>query len=342
MKTAQLRCYGDSSCFEILDTESKIILGPKELLISIKATSINPIDVMKREGYGKSIFEKQRKILFPWVLGTDLAGVVLEIGERVTRFKVGQQVWGSSTNPNRGTYSDLGSFHEDELDLKPDILSFEEAASLPYAAITTWSALVRWAGLRPVDLKGKKVFIQAGSGGVGTYAVQLFKHLGCYVSTNCSHKNIELLYSLGADEVINYEETKFQDILSEYDIFYDLLGGDQEENCISILKKNSESHFITLVHPFMATLDTKGLLLGLPSAISKRQKLKNKYRPINYHWAIYRPSLSALKELTRMVQIGIIKPVISKVYGLEEISAAHDNVETGHASGKIIINMESS
>ena len=340
MKKAYINSYGDSSLFEFSELILNTPLASKDIKINVKATSVNPIDVMKREGYGKSIFEKQRKELFPWVLGTDVTGTILEIGDKVTRFNVGQDVWGASTNPNRGTYCDVAFFHEDELDIKPTNLSFQEAAALPYAAITTWSALVRWAGLRPHDIENKKVFIQGGSGGIGTYAIQLFKNLGCYVATTCSHKNLDLLEDIGADEVINYETTNFQEILSEYNIVYDLLGGDQEKNCIDILSNNNSSHYITLVHPFMSTLDTKGVFLGLPAAIAKRQQLKKKYKPINYHWAVYRPSLSALMELTRITQEEKIKPIINKIYSLEEISAAHDHVETGHASGKIIIDLE--
>ena len=340
MKSAYIKCYGDSSCFEFLESGKEASLSSKEVRVRVKATSVNPIDVMKRSGYGKSIFEKQRTEFFPWLLGTDMAGIILEIGDKVTRFNVGQEVWGSSTNPNRGTYCHIASFHEDEMDIKPTNLSFQEAVALPYAAITTWSALVRWAGLRPEDLNKKKVFIQGGSGGIGTYAIQFFRNLGCYVATTCSSKNLQLLKNLGADEVIDYETTKFQDVLSEYDLVYDLLGGDQEKDCINILKRNSSSHYITLVHPFMKILDEKGLLMGFPSALALRQKYKSKYRPINYHWAVYRPSLSALKELTRTTQEGKIIPIINKVFSLKEISKAQDHVETGHASGKIIINME--
>ena len=340
MKSVNIEFYGDSSCFNFSESISEGPLNPKDIRVRIKATSVNPIDVMKRAGYGKSVFEKQRKKLFPWVLGTDMSGTILEVGSKVQRFSVGQEVWGSSTNPNRGTYCHVNSFHEDEVDFKPTNLTFQEAVALPYAAITTWSAIVRWAGLRPQDLISKKIFIQGGSGGVGTYAIQLFKNLGCHVASTCSQKNIGLLEELGVDEVINYESNRFQDELSGYDIVYDLLGGDQEEDCMSILKNNNSSHYITLVHPFMKMLDEKGLFMGVPLALAERQRRKNKYKPINYHWAVYRPSLSALKDLTRITQEGKIKPILNKVFPLEDISMAHTQVEKGHASGKIIIDME--
>ena len=342
MYAAVIKNYGDESSFEIDESIPIPEPKPNQVLVKIIASSINPIDLMKRQGYGKSVFEKQRRINFPWVIGSDFSGHVVSVGSKVTRFKEGDEVWGCTSKATSGTYAEYASIDQDEINNKPKNLTFEEAASLPYVFLTTWSAIVRWAGLRPQDLSEKKVFIQGGAGGVGTTAIQLFNHWGCEVSSTCSGTNVDLLQSLGAKKVINYESEAFQDILEDYNVAYDLLGDSVLDNsidaCCKILKKNSSSHYITLTHPLMNTLDNKGLLLGTPHAFFLRQKVKSNYKPINVHWSIYRPSLSGLQELTYLTEKEIIKPIIDSIFSLADISEAHKKVGTGHGSGKVVIN----
>ena len=169
--------YGGSSVLKYKDSLDEPKPKPNQVLVEIRASSVNPIDLMKREGYGKSVFEKQRSNSFPWILGSDFAGTIKEVGSKVSRFSKGDEVWGCSSDPNRGCYAQYGVFNQDEVDFKPSNISFNEAASLPYVALTTWAALIRWATLRPQDIQNKKVFIQAGAGGVGTFAIQLFLSL---------------------------------------------------------------------------------------------------------------------------------------------------------------------
>jgi alcohol dehydrogenase len=264
------------------------------------------------------------------------------VGQKVTRFKEGDEVWGCTSKASSGTYAEYAVIDQEEVNIKPKNLTFEEAASLPYVFLTTWSAIVRWAGLRPQDLNGKKVFIQGGAGGVGTTAIQLFKYWGCEVSSTCSAMNVILLQSLGTTKAINYQNEAFQDILDDQDLVYDLLGDSALEDsigtCCKVLKNNSSSHYITLTHPLINTLDNKGLIFGVPHAFFLRQKIKSTYRPINVHWSIYRPSLSGLQELTHLSEEEIIKPIIDSIYSLSNISKAHKKVATGHGSGKVVIN----
>ena len=233
-----LREYGDESKLKL--EEGLTVPEPKtnQVLVKVSASSVNPLDLMKREGYGKSIFEKQRKHIFPWIIGSDFSGTVAEIGSKISQFKIGDEVWGCSSNASSGTHAEYACIDVDEITHKPDRLDHLHAASLPYVAQTTWSAIIRWAGLRPQDLKGKKVFIQGGAGGVGCFSIQLFKSMGCEIATTCSEKNIELVKSLGADRVIDYNKSNFEEVLSDYDIAYDLLGdhvSDQAvEKCCSI------------------------------------------------------------------------------------------------------------
>ena len=336
--------YGDSSVFEQITDLPIPGINRNQVLVKIKSTSVNPIDLMKREGYGKTIFEKQRKQLFPWVLGSDVSGIVKEVGSKVTKFKEGDEVYGSSSNPDSGTYCEYAAFNQNEIDFRPKNLSFNEAASLPYVAITTWTALIRWAGIRPQDLEDKKVFIQAGSGGVGTFAIQLLKYWGPKIATTCSKSNHALVKKLGAEIAIDYNTQKFYELLEDYDLVFDCLGdfggSDSVGNCLRILKEEANSHYITLNHPFLRTIDEKGLLIGVPSALKLRQQVKREAKPINIHWSIYRPSSSGLSELSRLVEAEVIKPVIDSVYSLRNIIEAHEKVGTSHAKGKVVIEVE--
>ncbi len=336
-----LREYGDETKLKLEDGLTVPEPKPNQILVKVSASSVNPLDLMKREGYGKSIFEKQRKHIFPWIIGSDFSGIVAEIGSNISQFKIGDEVWGCSSNANSGTHAEFVCIDVDEITHKPSSLDHLQAASLPYVAQTTWSAIIRWAGLRPQDLLGKKVFIQGGAGGVGCFSIQFFKSMGCEIATTCSEKNVELVKSLGADHVVDYNTSDFEEILSDYDIAYDLLGDHVSdyalEKCCSILKKTSDAHYITLTHPLVSTMDAKGILLGAPHALYLRQMQKRKFRPINIHWSIYRPSLSGLEQLTELVQDGTIKPIIDSVFRIEDIGQAHRKAATGHVSGKIII-----
>ena len=341
MYAVTINKYGDVSNLQI--KEDLDVPKPKsnQLLVKVNASSVNPIDLMKREGYGKTIFEKQRKPLFPWVLGSDFSGTVVEVGSKISGFNIDDEVWGCTSNANSGTHSEFVCIDVDEVTHKPRNINHLEAASLPYAALTTWSALVRWSGLRPNDLSGKKVFIQGGAGGVGCFSIQLFKSLDCEVATTCSKKNIELVKSLGANQVIDYNEQNFEDVLHDFDIAYDLLGesvlNNSIERCCNILKNSSDSHYITLTHPLVNTLDSKGLLMGVPHALYLRQKQKQKFNPINIHWSIYRPSLSGLEQLTQLVEDETIKPIIDSIYPIGDLSSSHEKIATGHVSGKVVI-----
>ena len=333
--------YGGSSVLKYKDSLDEPKPKTNQVLVEIRASSVNPIDLMKREGYGRAVFEKQRSNSFPWILGSDFAGTVKEVGSKVSKFSKGDEVWGCTSDPNRGCYAQYGVFNQDEVDFKPSNISFNEAASLPYVALTTWAALIRWATLRPQDIQNKKVFIQAGAGGVGTFAIQLFSSWNCDIATTCSNKNRNLVEELGAQTVIDYSEQDFSSVLKDYDIVLDSIGDLGEEGvmdkCIKILKPLDTSHYITLNHPLVRTMDDKGVLLGLPHALHLRQKVKRENKPINVHWSLFRPSLSGLQELNKLVSEEKVKPVIDSVFLLKDINLAHDKVGTGHSSGKVVI-----
>ena len=177
MYAVTLREYGEEENLQYETGIPEPQPKPNQVLVEVKASSVNPIDLMKRAGYGKTIFEKQRNDLFPWIIGSDFSGNVVDKGSKVSNFEIGDEVWGCSSNANSGTHAQYVCIDMDEITHKPKNIDHLSAASLPYVALTTWSAIVRWAGLRPMDLKGKKVFIQGGAGGVGCFSIQLFKSL---------------------------------------------------------------------------------------------------------------------------------------------------------------------
>ena len=338
MKAVTINSYGNSSVLNIEDIpipETK----SNEVLVQVKYSSINPIDIMKREGYGRRIFEKQRKPLFPWVIGSDFSGIVIKTGSKVTKFKDGDKVWGCTSSPLRGTYAEYVNFVSEEIDFMPTNIDFESAATIPYAALTTWAAIIRWAGLRPQDIREKKILVKAASGGVGTIAVQLFKHWQAFIATTSSKKNIDLLSNLGSDLTIDYASEDFSEIIKEFDIVYDCLGdiaGEEEvHKTINTLKPHINSQYITLNHPFMREIDSNGILTGVPKALLKRNVIKRKYNPIKIHWSLYRPSLSGLEEIRRLVEAGIIKPVLDSTYPIENIVKAHLKVESARTVGKV-------
>jgi len=185
-------------------------LRADEVLIQVHAAAVNLFDAKVRNGEVKLILPYRT----PFVLGHDVAGVVVRVGPRVSRFKVGDEVYARPFDLRIGTFAELVAVHEDTVALKPRNISMEEAASIPLIGLTAWQALVERTKLR----KGQKVFIQAGSGGVGTFAIQLAKHLGATVATTTSTANVALVKSLGADVVIDYKKEAFEEQLRDYDV----------------------------------------------------------------------------------------------------------------------------
>jgi len=341
MRAVSIARYGDISVLEYREDIEIPKPESNQVLVEVKATSINPIDLMKREGYGRTFFEKQRSPNFPWILGSDVSGVIKEVGSKVRRYKTGQEVWGCTSGFKQGTYADYALLNQDEMSKKPKSIDFNEAAAIPYVALSTWSALIRWPGLRPKDFLDKKIFIQAGAGGVGTFAIQLLKHWGSKIATTCSSKNSKLLKSLGADITVDYNTEDFSEILSDYDIVLDSLGdlGGSESviRSIGVLKKDSSSHYISLNHAFLRIIDEKGLIIGIPTALAKRQKIRKEHSPINIHWSLYRPNPSALEEVSKLIDEEKIKPIIDSIFTLEDTAKAQKKVAKSHAIGKVVI-----
>ena len=284
-----------------------------EVLIEIHAASVNPIDWKLRYGYLKEKFPFD----FPIVLGWDAAGIVEKVGENVESLQKGDRVFVRPELTNRGTYAEYTTAKEELVAKMPDNINFKEAAAVPLAGLTAYQTLVDVGNLE----SGDKVLIHAGAGGVGSFAVQIAKKLGAYVATTASTKNVEFLKSLGADEVIDYTKDDFSQILENYDLVIDILGGEIQDKSLTILKNG-------------------GMLVSIVEEPDqeKAEKLGVKTK---FHWLI--PDGKELAILAEMMEKQTLKPAVGTVFPFSEqgLKDAHELSETHHARGKIVIEVSS-
>jgi len=251
-------------------------------------------------------------------------------------------VFSALTGYKQGAWAEYVPILEDAAAKKPENLSFEEVASIPYVPLTTWAAIVDRAGCTPGGGTGKKALVHAGSGGVGSFAIQLLKAWGWYVATTCSTRNVELVKNLGADEVVDYMKDDFTKILKDYDLVYDTIGvkvTGHEEQSISILKPNAKAVYVSIVHPVIKTLDHHGLVLGGLRVVLALIRKKAKYRKIGYHWSVFKPNGKALDLIGRYIEEGKIRPVIDRTFTIRQMPETHKYIETGHARGKVVITL---
>jgi NADPH:quinone reductase-like Zn-dependent oxidoreductase len=315
-----------------------------ELLVRVRAASVNPIDTHVRGGYGRTLMEKKRGFDFPLTLGRDLSGTVEACGSKVRGFDVGAAIFAAPDPFRQGSHAEFIILKATEAFAKPLRLSFPEAASLPYAASTSWEALVNKAGLGPGRSAGKRVLVHAGSGGVGGVAIQMLKAWGAEVATTCSTRHVERVRALGADVIVDYTKADFAEELRDYDVVFDTLGVLQgpgfEPRSLRVLKRYGGAQYVSIVTPLLSTLDDNGLLKGLPKALWTLLTRKRRYRRdagIGYHWAYFQPSSAAMQELQSLVEQGKIHAQVERSFALDEIVAAHEYQESGQATGKTMI-----
>jgi NADPH:quinone reductase-like Zn-dependent oxidoreductase len=267
-----------------------------------------------------------------------LAGVVVEIGDRVTRFNPGDAVFASIFDLGSGALAEFAVVPENAAALKPANLDFVQAASIPMVGLTSWQALKERAHLKP----GNKVFIPAGSGGIGTFAIQLAKYLGAEVATTTSAGNVHLVRSLGADEVIDYQKQKFEDVLRDYDAVLDTLGGESLEKSFQILRP--KSIVVSIVGPPDAAFGrTKGmnfLMVFVLWLLSRKMNRLAKKRGVEYSFLLINPDGSQLAEIGELLEVGSIRPVIDKVFPFDQAKEALAYLEKGRAKGKVVVQMK--
>ncbi|WP_404427065.1 NADP-dependent oxidoreductase [Ureibacillus chungkukjangi] len=309
-------------------------IADNEVLAEIHAASVNPVDFKIRDGKVKLLL----KYKMPLILGNDFSGVVVKVGAKVTRFKVGDEIYARPRKSKIGTFAEYISVHEDDIALKPKILTFEEAASIPLVGLTTYQAFKDILQLQ----KGQKILIQAGAGGVGTFAIQLAKLMGATVATTASAAGTDLVNSLGADKIINYKTEKFEDILKNYDAVFDTLGGEILEKSFSIVKDGGNIVSVSgLPNARFAKKYGSGLFKTFLFAVaSKKLTALEKKHNVQYTFLFMEPSGEQLQIIANYIEAGKIKPVIDKVFPFEDAQKAMKYAEAGRAKGKIILKIK--
>jgi NADPH:quinone reductase-like Zn-dependent oxidoreductase len=307
--------------------------GQDEILVQVYAAGLNPIDNMIPKGTFKPILRFQ----LPATLGSDLAGVVVEVGRRVTRFKPGDAVFASIFDLGTGALAEFALVPENAAALKPANLDFVQAASVPMVGLTSWQALKDGARLKP----GQKVFIPAGAGGIGTFAIQLAKYLGAKVGTTTSTGNVDLVRSLGAAEVIDYKKRQFEEVLQDYDAVLGTVRGDAVEKSLRILKPGST--VVSLIGPpdgAFARARGMNLFMVLVFALLSRKIIRlARTRGAAYSFLFVHPDGSQLAEIGELLEAGRIRPVIDKVFPFEQAKEALAYLEKGRAKGKVVVQM---
>lgn len=308
-------------------------LKPDELLVQVHAAGVNPIDNMIPTG----IFKAVVKFELPATLGSDLAGIVVEVGSRVTRFKPGDAVFANIFDLGTGSIAEFAVVPEGAAALKPAHLDFVQAASIPMVGLTSWQALKERAGLRA----GQKVFIPAGSGGIGTFAIQLAKWLGATVGTTTSTGNVELVRSLGADEVVDYKKQGFETVLRGYDAVLGTVRGDSIEKAIGILKPGGQ--VVSLVGPldvaFARARRANFVLTAVFALMSRKIKRLASKQNVTYSFLFARPDGAQLAQIGQLLETQQIRPVIDKVFPFEQAPQALDYLAQGRAKGKVVVQM---
>ncbi|MDZ4481982.1 NADP-dependent oxidoreductase [Bacillus cereus] len=305
-----------------------------EVLAEIHAASINPIDFKIRDGKVKMLLKYE----MPLILGNDFAGVITKVGSKVTRFKVGDEIYARPRKNKIGTFAEYIAIHEDDIALKPKNLSFEEAASIPLVGLTSYQALHDIMQLQ----KGQKILIHAGSGGVGTFAIQLAKIMGAIVTTTASEAGANLVTSLGADEIINYKTEKFEDILKNYDAVFDTIGGATLEKSFNIIKRGGNIVSVSGMPNarFGKEFGSGFFKTLLFSLASKKLTALEKKHNAQYSFLFMKPSGDQLRTIANYIEAGEIKPVIDRVFPFEDAQKAMEYSEAGRAKGKIIVKIK--
>jgi len=309
-------------------------LKPDEMLVQVHAAGLNPIDNVIPTGTFKPVL----KFPLPATLGSDLAGVVTEVGSRVTRFKPGDAIFASLFDLGKGSIAEFAVVPESVAAPKPANLDFVQAASIPMVGLTSWQALKERANLSA----GQKVFIPAGAGGIGTFAIQLAKHLGARVGTTTSTGNIPLVTSLGADEVVDYTKQDFENVLQGYDVVLGTLRGETIEKSIAILRPGSR--IVSLIGPLDAAFARArqlnfffAFVFGVMSR--KIMRLAGK-RDVAYSFLFMRPDGGQLSEIGELLGSERIRPVIDKVFPFAQAKEALDYLAQGRAKGKVVVQIK--
>jgi NADPH:quinone reductase-like Zn-dependent oxidoreductase len=332
MKAHIINRYGKHVALQMAEVPTPEMRAD-DVLVQIHAAAVNVLDAKIKSGEFKLLLPYR----LPLILGNDVAGIVVGVGSRVKRFKVGDEVYARPDNDRIGSFAEFIAMDEQDVALKPKSLSMQDAASLPLVGLTAWQALVEKADLQ----KGQKVFIQAGSGGVGTIAIQLAKHLGATVATTTSAANIDLVKRLGSDVVIDYRQDDFETILKDYDVVLHSQDAKTLEKSLRVLRPGGK--LISISGPpdpefgkeIGAGWFIRTVMRFLSWGVKRRARLLN----VDYSFLFMRANGNQLSEISSLVDSGVIRPVVDRVFPFSNTSEALAYVETGRARGKVVVNV---
>ncbi len=311
MNAAQINGYGDKDVVQVTTDAPKPSPAAGQVLVEVQATGVNPFDITVREGRARQMAE----LSFPATLGGDFAGTVAELGPDVSGFEVGQAVYGqASPLSGQGSFAEFTPVKTDQLATKPASVDFVSAAALPLVSSSAYQALVDHMNLQA----GQKILIHGGAGGIGSTAIQLAKHLGAYVATTARADEANFVKKLGADEVIDYESQDFSELLKDYDAVYDTVGGETNAKSYTILKPGG----------------------ALVSMVAQPDEEKVKQHQIKYTAQLTHVTTERLTRIAELVDSGVLKVKVDKVFPLDQAVAALEYLKTGHPRGKVVIRVK--
>ncbi|HVN69318.1 MAG TPA: NADP-dependent oxidoreductase [Candidatus Binatia bacterium] len=330
MKAFVIDRYGSREGLRLADMpEPK--LQADDVLVEVHAAGVNPLDAKIRDGEFRFILPYR----LPLISGNDVAGRVLRVGSKVRQFRPGDEIYARPNQHRIGAFAEFIAVNESDVAMKPKNLTMEEAASIPLVGLTAWQALIGRSNLK----KGQKVLIHAGAGGVGTFAIQLAKHIGATVATTTSTANVELVKSLGADVVVDYKKDRFEKILNGYDVVLNSLGKDTLEKSVDVLKSGGK--LISISGPpdaaFARQNESSWLLQQVMRGLSFGIRNRAARHNVNYSFLFMRANGEQLSKITHLIESKVIRPVIDRVFPFEETTDALSYVETGRSRGKVVV-----
>lgn len=333
MKAFTLSRYSKTDVLQLNDVPMPAVLD-NDVLVEIHAASVNLLDSKIKTGEFKTFL----KYKLPLIMGHDIAGVVVKVGVNVRRFKVGDEVYARPADYRIGAFAEFIAINENDVARKPSNISMEEAASIPLVGLTVWQSLVEMAQLQ----KGQKVFIQAGSGGVGTFAIQLAKHLGANVATTASGANADWLKNLGADVVVDYKTQDFETMLKDYDVVLNSQDTTTLHKSVNTLKAGG--HLISISGPpdvaFASQAGLPGFMKVVMNLLSYKIRKAVAKRQANYAFLFMKAQGQQLAKITELIEAGVILPVVDKVFPFEQTNEAMAYVESGRAKGKVVVKIK--
>jgi alcohol dehydrogenase len=301
------------------------------VLVQVQAAGLNVVDEKIRSGAFKSFLPFE----LPQVMGSDVAGTVIRVGAKVRDFTLGDQVYAQPRTDRIGTFAERIAVHEADLALKPETVTLEEAGSLPMVALTAWQALVERGNVQP----GQRVLIHAGSGGVGSMAIQLAKYLGATVATTVSAGNADFVRDLGADGVVDYRSQDFEQLLDGYDLVLDSVGGENLEKSLRVLRPGGK--VIGIVGPpdaaFARERGLNPVLRLVMAALSAKVRRQARKLGVTYEFLFMHSSGDQLRQISNLVDKGVLRPVVGRVFDFDQTVAAVQSIGTGGLRGKAVI-----